>query len=73
VHLANAYLFARDQLVGEMTGRARRLAYGRIGGQTQAQLAEEEGISQSAVSQALASAGVAALIEGFRQLTTLEP
>lgn len=72
VRLANAYLFARDHVVGEMTGRARRLAYGRIGGQTQAQLAEAEGISQSAVSQALAAAGVAALIEGFRQLTSVE-
>jgi hypothetical protein len=69
VRLANAYLLARDQLVGEMNGRSRRLAYGRIGGRTQVELAASEGISQSAVSQALAAAGVPALIEGFHQLT----
>lgn len=68
VGLANAYLLARDQLVSAMTPRTRRLAYGRAFGVTQAQLAHDEGITQSAVSQALAIAGVGAVIEGFRQL-----
>lgn len=66
--LANAYLLARDQLVSAMTARTRRLAYGRLLGVTQRDLAASEGITQSAVSQALASAGVGALVEGFRQL-----
>lgn len=68
VGLANAYLLARDQLVSGMTERTRRLAYGRLLGTTQAELARDEGITQSAVSQALATAGVESLVEGFRQL-----
>lgn len=65
---ANAYLLARDQLVGRMTARTRRLAYGRLLGRTQGELAQAEQITQSAVSQALATAGVGALAEGFAQL-----
>ncbi|QOC25859.1 hypothetical protein IC744_05755 [Microbacterium hominis] len=68
IRVANAYLLARDRIVSEMTARARRLTYGRLRGATQAELASTEGITQSAVSQALGSAGAAALIEGFRQL-----
>lgn len=65
---ANAYLLARDQLVGDMTARTRRLAYGRCLGRTQRALAESEEITQSAVSQALAASGSAAVVEGFRLL-----
>lgn len=68
VRLANAYLLARDQLVSDMSGRTRRLVYGRLLGVTQAQLARDEQITQSAVSQALASAGANAVVDGFRQL-----
>jgi len=68
VRVVNAYLLARDQLVSAMNERTRRLAYGRLLGATQAELAREEGITQSAVSQSLATAGVAALVEGFVQL-----
>ena len=68
VDLANAYLLARDQLVVAMTERTRRLVYGRCRGLTQRQLAAEEGISQPAVSQALASAGASAVIGGFELL-----
>lgn len=68
VRVANAYLLARDQLVSAMSPRTRRLAYGRVTGATQAELADAEGITQSAVSQALGGAGVAALVEGFAQL-----
>lgn len=68
VALSNAYLLARDEIVSGMSARTRRLAYGRIQGRTQVDLARDEGISQSAVSQALASAGVGALVEGFRPL-----
>lgn len=73
VRVANAYLLARDQLVSAMTARSRRLAYGRMLGATQAQLAADEGITQSAVSQALGAAGVAALVEGYAQLTAGAP
>jgi hypothetical protein len=64
-HLANAYLLARDQLVGGMGERARRLTYGRCRRLTQRELAAVEGITQPAVSQALASAGSAAIVEGY--------
>jgi len=68
VRVVNAYLLARDQLVSAMNARTRRLAYGRLLGATQAELASVEGITQSAVSQSLGAAGVAALVEGFVQL-----
>lgn len=68
VGYANAYLLARDQLIGRMPARTRRLAYGRLLGRTQGELADDEQISQSAVSQALASAGFSALAEGLAQL-----
>jgi hypothetical protein len=63
---ANAYLLARDQLITDMTARARRLTYGRCLGRTQRTLADSEQITQSAVSQTLASSGSAAVVEGFR-------
>jgi hypothetical protein len=65
---ANAYLLARDQLVSAMNERTRRLVYGRCLGRTQRELADDEGITQSAVSQALAGAGAGALLEGFASL-----
>ncbi|MFI8633437.1 SatD family protein [Microbacterium sp. NPDC077663] len=65
---ANAYLLARDELVASMSERARRLTYGRCLGRTQRKLAEDEGITQPAVSQALATAGSAALVAGFTDL-----
>jgi hypothetical protein len=69
VAVANAYALARDQLVSAMSERTRRLTAGRCLGWSQRELAEREGISQSAVSQALAAAGSAALVEGFAVLT----
>ena len=65
---ANAYLLARDELVGAMSERARRLTYGRCFGATQRSLAQQEGITQSAVSQLLAAAGAASIVEGYRLL-----
>lgn len=64
----NAYLLARDRIVADMTERTRRLTYGRCLGRTQRQLAADEGITQSAVSQALSRGGATALIEGFAVL-----
>lgn len=69
VNGANAYLLARDELVGAMSQRVRRLTYGRCLGRTQRELATDEGITQSAVSQGLATAGASAVVEGFRLLT----
>ena len=65
---SNAYLLVRDELVGAMSERERRLTYGRLIGRSQHELAEEEGISQPSVSKSLRSAGAAALIEGVAAL-----
>lgn len=69
VSTGNAYLLARDAVVVRMTERERRLAYGRIGGHSQSALAEQEGITQPAVSKALRSSGAAALLDGLSLLT----
>ncbi|OZD55537.1 hypothetical protein CH252_06670 [Rhodococcus sp. 06-1477-1B] len=69
IALARAYALSRDQLVSAMSERSRRLTYGRCVGRSQRELADAEGISQSAVSQALATAGAASLVEGFAALT----
>jgi hypothetical protein len=68
VRWTNAYLLARDELVGAMSERTRRLTYGRCLSRTQAELASEEGITQSAVSQALSSSGAGSIVEGYRLL-----
>ncbi|WP_341954447.1 SatD family protein [Microbacterium sp. LWH13-1.2] len=65
---SNAYLLVRDELVGAMNERERRLTYGRLIGRSQHELAAEEGISQPSVSKSLRSAGSAALIEGVAAL-----
>lgn len=65
---ANAYLLARDEIVGAMSERVRRLTYGRCLSRTQRELAADEGITQSAVSQGLSAAGAAGIVEGFRLL-----
>jgi hypothetical protein len=67
--LVNAYLLARDHTVTAMNPRARRLLRGQLLGSTQAQLAADEGISQSAVSQNLSRSGANALVAGEALLT----
>lgn len=69
IRFANAYLLTRDELVGAMSERARRLTYGRCLGRTQGSLAADEGITQSAVSQLLASSGASSIIAGYTALT----
>lgn len=61
----NAYLLARDELVGAMSERERRLTYGRLTGRSQSELAALENITQPSVSKSLRSAGAAAIIEGL--------
>lgn len=73
VRFVNSYLLARDELVVAMSERTRRLTYGRCLGVTQRELARREGVTQSAVSQALASAGSAAVVEGYRLLRPSRP
>ncbi|AOX67038.1 hypothetical protein BJK06_16105 [Curtobacterium sp. BH-2-1-1] len=66
--LVNAYFLSRDHIVARLTPRARRIALGLVQGRTQAQIAADEGITPSAVSQSVQKSGVAALVEGLRVL-----
>ncbi|MCW2798899.1 MAG: hypothetical protein JWQ70_371 [Aeromicrobium sp.] len=66
--LTNAYLMSRDQLVSDMNDRSRRLLLGLLKGRTQVQLAEQEHISQSAVSQNLQRSGAFAVLGGVELL-----
>jgi hypothetical protein len=64
----NAFLFTRDAMVDRMTPRSRRLLLGVLGGRRQAELAEEEGIYQSAVSQNLAQSGAYSIVAAEAEL-----
>lgn len=57
VKALNAFLLCRDALVSQMKPRSHRLLLGMLLDKSQAELAAEERISQSAVSQNLASSG----------------
>ena len=58
----NSYLLVRDQTISTMNARQRRLAAGALLGRSQSDLAKDEGITQSAVSQNLQRSGGAALV-----------
>jgi hypothetical protein len=66
--LVNAYLLSRDHMVGAMTERSRRLTFGLLLGRLQGELAEAEGVTQSAVSQALRRSGGATLAASIDEL-----
>jgi hypothetical protein len=61
VRAFNAFFFCRDALVAQMKPRSRRLLLGLLLGKSQAELATEERISQSAVSQNLTASGAWAI------------
>lgn len=58
----NAALMCRDQMVGSVSERSLRLLRGTIEGRTQAELARDEGISASAVSQRVRHDGLTVII-----------
>jgi hypothetical protein len=58
----NAALMCRDQMVGSVSARSLRLLRGTLAGRTQAELAEDEGISASAVSQRVRHDGLAVIV-----------
>ncbi len=68
VAASNAYLLMRDEIVGRMSARERRLVSGRLDGRSQGELAESEGITQPSVSKALRSSGATALLSGLAAL-----
>jgi hypothetical protein len=65
----NAFLFCRDALVGQMKPRSRRLLLGLLLDRPQVELAAEEHISQSAVSQNLNASGAWAIKLAEAKLT----
>lgn len=65
--IVNAYLLCRDEIVSGFDGRQRRIALGVLQGRQLAEIAEDEGISASAVSQRH-RAGVRALVESISEV-----
>lgn len=66
----NAYLLCRDETIGRLGDRARRLLHRAALGQTQDQIAKAEGITQSAVSQSLGRSGAGAVLAAQAELET---
>jgi len=64
----NAFLISRDALIGQMTPRRRRLLLGLLKDRRQSEMAEEEQIYQSAVSQGLSKSGGYAIVAAEREL-----
>lgn len=60
--LVNAALMCRDEVVGSASERSVRLLRGTLQGRTQRELAEEEGISASAVSQRVRHDGLGVVL-----------
>ena len=60
--VVNAALLCRDQMVGSASERSIRLLRGALQGRTQAELATQEGISASAVSQRVRHDGLGVLL-----------
>lgn len=58
----NAALLGRDELLGRLSGRGVSVLRGLLSGRIQRELAEEEGVSASAISQRVRSDGLAVLV-----------
>ena len=67
----NAIVLCRDHIVSGMNPRQRRLLLGLLAGSTQAALATAEGISPSAVSQALHTSGAHSVLAAHDSLATV--
>ena len=65
----DALLLQRDHTIARMKARERRLAAGWLEGRTQKDLATEERIAQSAVSQTLHRSGAIALAAGIQLIS----
>lgn len=65
--IVNSYLLVRDELISGFDGRQRRIALGELHGKSLSQIAEDEGISTSAVSQRH-RAGISVLLESISEV-----
>lgn len=68
VHLLTAFLICRDEIMDGFDERDARIMVGLLEGQTQAELAESEGVTQSAVAQRITKNGTHALLRSHRLL-----
>lgn len=64
----NAALLCRDQIVGSLSARSVRLLRGLLAGVSQTDLAQQEGISGSAVSQRVRGDGLAVIVAASKLL-----
>lgn len=64
----NAALLLRDQLLGGLSERSLSVLRGQMSGRTQREIAADEGISASAVSQRVRNDGLAALMAAEEML-----
>jgi hypothetical protein len=67
----NAALVLRDEMVGGLSDRALGVLRGLLSGRTQREIAEDEDVSASAVSQRVRHGGLAALVASERLLAGL--
>jgi hypothetical protein len=70
---AIAFLSVRDEIIAGMDDRKLRLLRGVLAGATQAELAQAEGVTQSAVSQLLTRSGAHAVRLAHEQLDRMLP
>lgn len=68
----NAALMCRDQMIGSVSDRSLRLLRGVLDGHSQAELAELEGVSASAVSQRMRKDGLAVMVAADELLRGVE-
>jgi hypothetical protein len=66
-----AMLILRDQLVGDLSERSVRVLRGLLDGTTQRALADDLGVSASAVSQRIRADGLAAIVAADRALAVV--
>lgn len=68
VAAVNAALRCRDHLAGSLDDRSRHILEGLMAGRTQAQIADDEGISPAAVHQRYRNHGLAVLLAAGEEL-----
>ncbi len=66
--LVNAYLLTRDHIISAMNDRARRVTLGIALGRSQRELASDENVSQSAISQTMRKSGGSSLLSSLDTL-----
>lgn len=66
VHVMNAFLICRDEIMAGLDERDARIMAGLLEGLTQAELAAREGVTQSAVAQRITRNGTHALLRSHR-------